>query len=220
MLIDITFTIHVKKLRKRRYTYLALGDSYTVGEGVSFQSSLPMQLTHRLRKNSMDIADPTIIAKTGWTTNELKKGVEETNVTEVFDIVSLLIGVNNQYRNYDIHVYEKEFEELLDIAIRYTHHRPENVIVISIPDYGITPFAKQKNMNSEQVTQVLEQYNHIAKHIANRKKTNFYDITSISREAENCNELLASDLLHPSPKMYKKWVDLLCFDLLIKLSLN
>ena len=151
--------------------------------------------------------EATIIATTGWTTDELKSGIVKSEVDGTFDFVSLLIGVNNQYRGYPIDQYEKEFKELLDIAIQFADGNPYHVMVVSIPDYGVTPFAEERMLDEEKIGRELDNYNAIAERIAKLRDILFIDITPGSRLAKNDTTLVASDGLHPSGKMYKMWVD-------------
>ncbi|NMM50577.1 SGNH/GDSL hydrolase family protein [Marinigracilibium pacificum] len=196
--------------------YLALGDSYTIGEAVDSDKNFPNQLVAELRSRGGSIDDPKIIAVTGWTTDELKTAIENDNPTKDYGFVTLLIGVNNQYRGYEFSQYEKEFTELLNMAIEFASGDPEKVIVVSIPDYGVTPFAE--NSDSDKIARELDQYNSYAKGQALSKGVTFVDITGISRLAEFDPELTASDKLHPSGKMYKLWVDAISPAAFIKIN--
>lgn len=190
--------------------YLALGDSYTIGEAVPEKDRWPVQLVERLRKEGIEINDPTIIATTGWTTDELQSALARVRLAGNYELVSLLIGVNNQYRGYPVDQYKKEFAELLDQAIALAGGDPDDVFVLSIPDYGVTPFSKEKGLNPAKIARELNQYNAIAKEIAVSQEVDFFEITEWSRRAKNDPSLIASDGLHPSGKMYKNWVDT-CF---------
>ena len=198
---------------KDSISYLALGDSYTIGESVAIAERYPVQIQTSI--NATDTFDiylknPKIIATTGWTTNELKEGIDKANIeNQKYDFVSLLIGVNNQYRGYPIDQYIKEFEELLKQAITFASDRSDHVVVISIPDYGVTPFGKRGD--PDKIARELDEYNRIAKEIANRHQVDFLNITEISREASDYPNLIAQDQLHPSGLMYKRWVDELIF---------
>lgn len=187
-------------------TFLALGDSYTIGEAVQQSERWPVQLVQQLRKAGIKIADPYIIATTGWTTDELLTAIEQQRqqLFKSYDLVSLLIGVNNQYRSYPLETYREEFTELLDQAIAFAAAEGAKVIVLSIPDYGVTPFAVDKN--PEKIARELIEYNQIAKEVAEKKGARWFDITSGSRYARYDQELLAHDSLHPSAKMYQEWV--------------
>lgn len=188
------------------HNFLALGDSYTIGEAVPEAKSWPVQLVQQLRNIGIEVTDPHIIATTGWTTHELQTAINQQReqLIKRYDLVSLLIGVNNQYRSYPLETYRKEFEILLDQAIAFAAGAEERVIVISIPDYGVTPFAANKN--PEKISRELEEYNQLAKEITERKKAVWIDITPISQRARHKPDLLAPDGLHPSAKMYQEWV--------------
>ncbi|TCL14299.1 lysophospholipase L1-like esterase [Roseivirga ehrenbergii] len=187
-------------------TYLALGDSYTIGESVAESERWPMQLAARLVHEGIPMKDPKIIAKTGWRTDDLKAAIEADNeLLESYDLVSLLIGVNNQYQGRSVESFAPEFEELLQIAIKYAGGKKENVFVVSIPDYGKTPFGAAKE---DQIKKELDAYNKVSKNIAKKYGVAYYNITPISRMAKSYPELIANDDLHPSGKMYTKWVEL------------
>lgn len=188
-------------------SYLALGDSYTIGESVPRTDRWPEQLVKRLRNDSIKIDDPIIVATTGWTTDELKKGILQVDLKEKYDFVTLLIGVNNQYRGYPVSQYESEFKELLEMSVEFADGNPKNVLVVSIPDYGVTPFARERGLSEEKIAKELDEYNAIAEKIATLWDVKFFSITDHSRKAKTDNELIASDGLHPSGKMYKHWVD-------------
>ena len=190
----------------KEYTFLALGDSYTIGESVNENERWPMQLSSRLLQDSIHLK-PTVVATTGWTTDELMSGIIKADVSETYDLVSLLIGVNNQYRGYDEDQYEKEFKLLLDDAIKFANGNNHHVFVVSIPDYGITPFAEEKGLDAASIAHELDSYNAIAQKIATLRDITFIDITEISRTAVEDPELIAPDGLHPSGKMYGLWVE-------------
>lgn len=194
---------------KHKYTYLALGDSYTIGEMVNEKERFPVQLSSMLNSDSIDIAEPLIIAKTGWTTDELLAAIKEKNVKDTFNIVTLLIGVNNQYRGRDAENYRSELKQLLDIAINYAGGKKEHVFVLSIPDWGVTPFAEGKDRG--KIAAEIDEYNRVKKEECEKLGVKFYDITGISRTIDPA--LIASDGLHPSGKMYKMWVDKIYSDI-------
>ncbi len=192
----------------KELNYLALGDSYTIGESLEPGDSFPFQLKNKIDK----IKDVKIIAKTGWTTGELIDTLNSLEIQNKYNFVSLLIGVNNQYRKYNISLFEKEFEVLLNKAISYSKDI-NKVFVLSIPDYGVTPFgSKDKN----QIRNEINLYNQIKKRITRSYDIDFYDITDISRDAELNKLLIAGDSLHPSKKMYSQWVDKIYRDLELK----
>ena len=187
--------------------YLALGDSYTIGESVAPDQSFPYQLSAKLDLSGIKMSLPEIIAATGWTTNELIKAIEEKNLQERYDLVTLLIGVNNQYRGYSSEVYRQEFKELLKTAIMYAGGNKSHVYVISIPDWGVTPFAKKSNRDLKKISSQIDLFNAIKKEETLREGIQYVDITPSSRKAELDLELIAEDGLHPSGKMYGKWVE-------------
>ncbi len=185
--------------------YLALGDSYTIGESVSATERFPVQLTRRLREQGIPIDDPQIIARTGWTTDELERAILQNSPHGSYDLVTLLIGVNNQYRGRDAEEYRREFIRLLERAIALAGNKPTRVMVLSIPDWGMTPFGRnRKNVSAE-----IDAFNAINQSEAIARGVHYVNITPISREAENDPSLIAGDGLHPSGKMYSQWVDLL-----------
>lgn len=188
-------------------TYLALGDSYTIGEAVAEESRWPVQLTKRLNDAGIAVADPKIIATTGWTTDELKAGIEKEGLTGTYDMVSLLIGVNNQYRGYLLDEYKPEFEELLKTAIGFAGGNKDKVFVVSIPDYGVTPFGQGKD--PEKIGSEVDEFNAANKAIVERYGIQYFDITPVSKTALGVDDLNASDGLHPSGKMYTLWVDII-----------
>jgi lysophospholipase L1-like esterase len=183
-------------------TYLALGDSYTIGEQVLLKDSFPYQAVQILRKNNFEVTAPEIIAKTGWTTANLLKAISVTKLLEQYDFVSLLIGVNNQYDGIEFSIFEKEFEELILKAISLTN-KSKNVFVFSIPDWGATPFAAERNM--EEITKEINAYNFVCKTIAEKHHCTYIEITEeYTFDADNDN-FLAGDKLHPSAFEYEKW---------------
>ena len=191
----------------KTYSYLALGDSYTIGESVSLKEAFPNQLALSMRTDSSTTGNPTIIAKTGWTTNDLIQAIPSTNLDPSYDFVTLLIGVNNQYRNYNIETYRAEFRTLLQTAIGYAGGKKERVFVLSIPDWGVTPFAQNSGKSALQIGQEIDAYNVINKQETELQKVNYLDITPISREAKIISGLIAADGLHPSAQMYALWVE-------------
>lgn len=184
------------------YTYLALGDSYTIGESVDTNERFPVQLTEKLTKNGFLIDSPDIVAQTGWTTDELAAGIENSDLDENYDLVTLLIGVNNQYRGRGSGEYRTQFAELLQTAIDLVGDE-KNVIVISIPDYGVTPFGKDRN--PEKIAEEIDLFNKIKLEETQKTDAHYVDITAISKKAKNDASLVASDGLHPSGEMYRLW---------------
>jgi len=186
--------------------YLALGDSYTIGESVQPSERWPVQLVNLLRKEQIEIDDPLIIAKTGWTTDELMDGIEKEKPDGTYDVVSLLIGVNNQYQGRSTDEYRKEFRTLLERSIVFAGGKASHVIVLSIPDWGVTPFAEGRDR--EQIGIEIDEFNEINLEEAERRGVHYVDVTPISREASDNLTLLAADGLHPSGQMYEAWARL------------
>ncbi|MVN90276.1 SGNH/GDSL hydrolase family protein [Mucilaginibacter aquatilis] len=191
-------------LPKDGLSYLALGDSYTIGEAVPAEASFPYQLAAGLTKQQIKTAAPTIIARTGWTTDELIAAIKQRSLTQKFDIVTLLIGVNNQYRGYNIDTYRTEFVQLLNTALAYAGGNKRHVFVVSIPDWGVTPFAQGRDRS--QIAREIDQYNAINKEETLKAGVSYTDITPGSRNAATDAALVATDGLHPSGKMYSEWV--------------
>jgi lysophospholipase L1-like esterase len=195
----------------RSMKFLALGDSYTSGEGVDPIECWPVQLAARLRERGFMIADPVIIARTGWTTDELSRAIDQAAPIGPFDLVTLLIGVNNQYRGRPEAEYREQFAELLQRALALAGNDPAHVIVLSIPDWSVTPFAAKGADRSSiaRVTAALDRFNAINRAEAERSGVRYIDVTPISRQAAHDRALLAGDDLHPSGKMYAEWVALI-----------
>ena len=185
--------------------YLALGDSYTIGESVEVSERWPNQLADFLKAGGMP-TEVTIIARTGWTTKELWEGIRAQQINPPYDLVSLLIGVNNQYRSYDIKEYCEQFIFLLNKSIEYAGGNSKRVIVLSIPDWGVTPFAK--GQADKQIAKEIDAFNAVNREEAERAGTYYVDVTPISREAAHDSALIALDGLHPSEKMYVEWAKL------------
>lgn len=187
--------------------FLALGDSYTIGESINEEGRWPNQLQDRLKSLGLDVEKPVIIAKTGWRTDELAAAIESANLTNDFDLVGLLIGVNNQYQGRSVDSYKPEFEKLLKRAIELANGDESKVFVVSIPDYGFTPFGESKK---DKISKELDQYNAANKKISEDFGVKYYYITDISRSDKS--GLVASDKLHPSAKQYGLWADLIAAD--------
>ncbi len=185
---------------------LALGDSYTIGEGVKQSERWPMQLASQLRKDNLKVDTPQIIAVTGWTTTDLMSAIEKSRLEHRYDLVTLLIGVNDQFQGYSEESYAIGFNKLLVKAIELAGGRPNRVIVISIPDYSVTPFGKR--FGSARIRAEIDKFNEINKEIATENRVHYVNVTEISRRAAEDPTLLASDGLHPSAKMYAEWVEL------------
>jgi lysophospholipase L1-like esterase len=189
----------------KELTYLALGDSYTIGEAVEQELTFPHQLVRELKAQEIRLANPKIIAKTGWTTDELQTAIETENVTQKFDIVTLLIGVNNQYRGNSPITYRKEFKELLQTAIGYANGIKKHVFVVSIPDWGVTPFGKGSGKDIKVIASEIDAFNTINKAETLALGISYTDITPASRIAAADLALVSTDGLHPSGKMYAEW---------------
>jgi lysophospholipase L1-like esterase len=187
--------------------YLALGDSYTIGEAVPATQRFPVQLQQKLVSGGIQIGAPEIIARTGWTTDELMNGIRQVNPSGTFDLVTLLIGVNNQYRGRDTAEYRRQFRELLNIAIGYAGNKAEHVIVVSIPDYALTPFGMTRDMT--KISREIDWFNRINLQETRKTQAAYVDITPISRRGLGEPQLVAADGLHPSGEMYREWVELL-----------
>lgn len=185
------------------YTYLALGDSYTIGEQVPMAENFPFQTVALLREAHFDVADPMIVATTGWTTDELAAAIREHALQETFSFVTLLIGVNNQYRGRDLDNYRKEFTALLNQAIVFANGHARHVFVLSIPDWGVTPFAAGKDR--DKIAQEIDAYNAANKEITGAHKCHYIDITDSTRKNGTDKIFLAEDGLHPSGKEYAVW---------------
>lgn len=188
------------------YTYLALGDSYTIGESVTTESRWTYFLANYLRQAGVDLATPTTIARTGWTTAELQAAIRQSNDTTTYDLVTLLIGVNNQYRGQPLETYRTEFRELLQTAVQFAAGKPGHVLVLSIPDWGVTPFAEGQNRS--KITEEINAFNAVAKEECDLAQIIFVDITPVSRKASQDNSYVAPDNLHFSGKMYAEWAAL------------
>jgi lysophospholipase L1-like esterase len=202
----------------KKYSILCLGDSYTVGEAVSEQECFAMQAVELLRKNKIEFEQPVIIAKTGWTTDELSTAIQEKKRHTKFDFVTLLIGVNNQYRNRDLENYRYEFCELLNIAIDYTNGNKTHVFVLSIPDWGVTPFANNDKRGEKKIAEEIDLFNEVNYKETLQANVNYINITPFSRTAKTDAALIASDGLHPSGKMYAVWAQQLATQILQQIN--
>jgi len=188
--------------------YLALGDSYTIGEAVDEAGRWPMQLARLLRMEGVLVGDPRIIATTGWTTDELDAAITAAEPLGQHDFVTLLIGVNNQYRGRDVEEYRTQFAALLWRAIGFAGGRPDRVLVLSIPDWGVTPFGAQSGRDIEQIARELDAYNTAARTVCAQRDVAFVDITPVSRARGSEATMVAEDGLHPSAAMYTEWTRL------------
>jgi lysophospholipase L1-like esterase len=203
--IVFIFFLNCTVKEKPSYSYLALGDSYTIGESVNENDRWPVQLSKKLNAIGIAFSAPEIIAKTGWTTDELKTGIDNQILNYPYDWVSLMIGVNNQYRNRPIENFKEEFETLIDLALSFNGNNKKRLFVLSIPDWGKMPFAK--NRNQEQISREIDDFNQVIYEICALKEVLFIDITPLSRRVENHPEWIGSDGLHPSGLQYTEWVN-------------
>ncbi|MGE5378956.1 MAG: SGNH/GDSL hydrolase family protein [Bacteroidota bacterium] len=187
------------------FRYLALGDSYTIGESVSESERWPNQLATQLAAVGIH-TDVTIVARTGWTVTELWQGIQVDPPEGTYDLVTLLIGVNDQYRGYPAIGYRDDFRFMLNIALEYADGDPDRVIVLSIPDWGKTPFAAGRD--TQKIAEEIDLFNSINREEAEKAGVHYVDITPISRTVTADSPLVAPDGLHPSGKMYSRWVGL------------
>jgi lysophospholipase L1-like esterase len=193
------------KLFSSKLSYLALGDSYTIGEAVDQAGSFPFQLAAQLRAQGQHMEVPQVIAKTGWTTSELLEAIGNSGLSGTFDLVTLLIGVNNQYRGGSTAIYQQEFNELLQIALKHAGGIAAHVFVISIPDWASTPYGEESGRDQLEISQEIDVFNGINKDITAAAGVSYTDITPASRLAGTDLSLVAGDGLHPSEKMYQDW---------------
>ncbi|GAB1446274.1 SGNH/GDSL hydrolase family protein [Flammeovirgaceae bacterium] len=200
--------------KKEPLRYLALGDSYTIGESVAENERWPVQLAKALSESGTPVGTPKIIAVTGWRTDNLRNGIEIAQIKEKYDLVSLLIGVNNQYQGKPADAsYATEYEGLLKMAIQLAGGDKSSVFVVSIPDYGFTPYGKPKQ---EKISKELDEFNAINKRITESYGVTYINITDISRGGLDDPELVAGDGLHPSGKQYTLWAECIMKSLKLK----
>jgi hypothetical protein len=186
-------------------TYLALGDSYTIGESVPLHQSFPYQAIQLLRKKGMHFHAPEIVAKTGWTTTELAEHILHTKLNTQYDFVTLLIGVNNQYRGLSISDFTSDFEFLLRKAIHFAGNKPTHVIVLSIPDWGFTPFAAGRDLQT--ISKEIDNFNNVCSEFTLKAGAHFINITDETRTEKNNLQALASDQLHYSGITHLRWAE-------------
>jgi lysophospholipase L1-like esterase len=205
---DSTFANPVTIVDTNHKSYLALGDSYTIGESVADTERFPVQTVKLLREHNIDISNPDIIATTGWTTTNLLNALNNNRPPKkIYSVVTLLIGVNNQYQGKSLDEYKTGFTELLNRSISYSGNNKNHVFVISIPDYSVTPFAS--GSDTARISREIDFFNAANKSISLNAGVHYLDITSISRDAKNDPALTAGDGLHPSAIQYKKWSEFL-----------
>lgn len=189
-------------------SYLALGDSYTCGEGVAQDGCWPSQLAAALRAEGVPLADPRIIASTGWTTDELEWGIDAAEPLGNWDFVSLLIGVNNQYRNRSAVDYAEGFRTLLSRSLKHADGRAGRVLVLSIPDWSVTPFARSDTRDAATIAGEIDAFNAAAQQACAQHAVAFVDVTAVSRERGAEPAMLVADGLHPAAAMYAEWTRL------------
>ena len=193
-----------ESVSQNNLSFLALGDSYTIGESVIEEERWPNQMVDIALNENVMFDQPDIIAKTGWRTEQLIDTLNKINFIKKFDYVSLMIGVNNQYSLKPIETFRLDLIKLLDMSIGYSIKR-DNVVLISIPDWGVTPFAEGYDRN--RIKEEIDQFNSVIRDIANTNNILYVDVTEISRRAITEKDLIANDSLHPSGKMYKEWAE-------------
>ena len=194
-----------------RRRYLALGDSYTIGKGVGVEDRWPVRLAAALEDSRTPVGKPHIIARTGWTTAELLEAIAGTSPSPPLDhaLVTLLIGVNDQYRGDGVAAFRSGLELLLARAIELAASDPRRVVVVSIPDWSVTPFAASDPRGRPAIAAEIDAFNAIVRQLATASGATFVDVTADSRRAAHDRALLAADSLHPSPSMYESWVSLI-----------
>ncbi|MEX2511774.1 MAG: GDSL-type esterase/lipase family protein [Cyclobacteriaceae bacterium] len=191
---------------KKSFNYLAMGDSYTKGEGVIPEKNFPYQTVEKLAHFNLIFSPPNIIAETGWTTGELIHAMHKAEFGDtVFDLVTLLIGVNNQYRGQSLTLYEKEFKSLLETGLNLANGKPSQVMVISIPDWGVTRFGNSSGRNPEKISLEIDAFNQVNYHISRDFKVHYLEINKMYRMYGGLEKNLSSDGLHPSPLIYDNW---------------
>jgi lysophospholipase L1-like esterase len=195
--------------------FLALGDSYTIGESVTTNERWPVQLMDSLSARGLDYVESKILATTGWRTDNLAEAIRHAKIKTEYTLVSLLIGVNNLYQGKSVESYKPEFEALLDMAIKIAGGRKSRVFVVSIPDYGYTPFGKK---DQPAISKGIDEYNAVNESIARKMNVKYYNITDISRRGLAEPDLVAFDGLHPSGKMYSEWIKLILTDVKLEYS--
>jgi lysophospholipase L1-like esterase len=203
--IFCSIMLNQEAMSQKSISYLALGDSYTVGEGVPLYESYPYQAVQILRKKGFNLQAPEIVAKTGWTTDELQAGINGAKFLPYYDVVTLLIGVNNQYRGKTPELYADDFESLLKQAIAFAGNDNKRVAVLSIPDWGATPFAEGRDR--AKITAEIDAFNAVNRKLSSKYRVQYIDITPGTRLAAQDPSLVTKDKLHPSGKEYTKWAE-------------
>lgn len=186
---------------------LALGDSYTIGEGVTRDQAWPRLLVHGLAAHGHPCAEPSVIATTGWTTDALQAALAQANLALSYDLVTLMIGVNDQYRGYSVDTFAQGFAPLLDRAIELAGGNAARVLGISVPDWGVTPFARNDARTPQQIGETIDAFNAVAREQVLARGAHWADVTACSRFAGTGPGQLVEDDLHPGPAQYAAWVD-------------
>ncbi len=206
ILFGLFFIMMTKSYGQEPKRFLALGDSYTVGEKVEQSQTWPYQLASYLSENDAGVAQPEVIAVTGWRTDELLDSIAQQNFKpNSFELVSLLIGVNNQYQNKPFKTFKIEFEHLVQVAIELCSGDQKGVFLVGIPDYSLSPFAKEKQLKG--VSSSLKRYNRFIRKMSKKYKLNYYPLQKLSKPLHKNPSMLAEDLLHPNADQYKVWVN-------------
>jgi lysophospholipase L1-like esterase len=199
--VQTPFTVQDSTIKKK--SYLALGDSYTIGQGVQYAERFPLQTVELLRSSGVHMDEPLIIAQTGWTTTALSNAILSQNPKGPFSVVSLLIGVNDQYQKRDTTGYRQRFQSLLSTSVTLAGGKNDHVFVLSIPDYSVTPFARNSDTGTIRIQ--IEWFNEICRQVTFQNGCNWLNITPYTKLAATDKSLLASDSLHPSGKEYGIW---------------
>lgn len=191
----------------RDYSYLALGDSYTIGQSVAEDQRFPNHATRQLISGGLKMSAANIVATTGWTTGNLLNALTNNPPSKTYDFVTLLIGVNNQYQGRSIAEYRLQLTELLNRAILFAGGLKKRVVILSIPDYSVTPYAQYSD--TARIARAIDEFNSVNREVALRSGVTYLDITGISRQSRSDPALVAPDGLHPSGKQYERWAALL-----------
>jgi len=209
---EIPVTTQTEFNGKQMHDFLALGDSYTIGESVPSAGNFPNQLAAQLlSKDGIEIGTPRIIAKTSWRTDELIKAIANAGDIRdsIFSVVTLCIGVNNQYQNIDFKAYETEFDALLHTALKFAGKKPDHIFVLSIPDWVYTKYGQNFTSDPSKISERIDLYNTYNRTLSLKNGVNYVDITPISRQGLKDPSMVATDGLHPSELQYARWVELL-----------
>ena len=206
MLLELLLGVVMMSSPDDKIAYLALGDSYTIGQSVAVSGRWPMELAAKMRERGVPLADPRIIAVTGWTTDELSAAMDQADLKPRWGLVSLLIGVNNQYRGQDLENFRQEYTALLEHAIKLAGGRTNRVVVLSIPDWSASPFGQGSGRDLTKEAAGMVAYNQAKQEITEGRGVSWFDITPSTLEMRDDPSLVASDGLHPSAKLYARWV--------------